>query len=213
MINRITGTLEQVDQTSALLDMGGGVWYEVLVPAVDAQRLAKSLQQQIVLHTIHYIEGDPSRGAQTPRLVGFASPKDREFFRLLTKVKGLGNRKALKALAREVGEIATAIARGDVDFLTDLPEIGKRTAEQIITELRKKVDGFITGGAAAGAAAIPSAPSEPAAQAMTILVQLGEKRADAATMVQRAMAAAPEAKTPEAIIQQVYRLRASGAAK
>ena len=86
---------------------------------------------------------------QILRLVGFANPRDREFFRLLTKVKGLGMRKALKALAREVGEIATAIARGNVDFLTDLPEIGKRTAEQIVTELRKKVDDFVTGEVAA----------------------------------------------------------------
>jgi holliday junction DNA helicase RuvA len=209
MIARIAGQIEDVTDSTVLIDLGSGLWYEVLVPAVDAQRLAHWPDRDVVLYTIHYVEGDPARGAQTPRLVGFLSQKDREFFRLLTKVKGLGVRKALRALAKDVGDIAAAIVRGDAEFLTDLPEIGKKTAETIIAELRKKVADFAAGGAAvaaAGAAEVGSL-SEPAAQAVAILVQLGEKRADALAMVQRAVAAGGEQEAPEAIIQQVYRQR------
>jgi Holliday junction DNA helicase RuvA len=208
MIARIAGRIEEVTDTTALIDLGGGLWYEVLVPAVDAQRLKNRADREVVLYTIHYVEGDPARGAQTPRLVGFLSQTDREFFRLLTKVKGLGIRKGLKALARDVGEIASAIAHGDELFLTHLPEIGKKTAQTIIAELREKAAEFATGGAAAVAAACSL--NEPAAQAVAILVQLGEKRADALAMVQRATAAEDVPETTEAILQQVYRLRGSG---
>ncbi|HAU36267.1 MAG TPA: hypothetical protein DCX07_00935, partial [Phycisphaerales bacterium] len=71
MIARIAGRLEQVGEGTALVDAGAGLWYEVLVPAFDVDRLARRVGQDVVLHTIHYHEGDPSHGAVTPRLLGF----------------------------------------------------------------------------------------------------------------------------------------------
>ena len=211
MIARIAGRIEEVTDTTALIDVGSGLWYEVLVPAVDAERLRGRAGREVVLYTIHYVEGDPSRGAQTPRLVGFLTEKDRDFFRLLTKVKVLGIRKGLKALARDVGDIAAAIAHGDETFLTHLPEIGKKTAQTIIAELREKVAEFATGGAPAVAAV--GNLGEEASQALAILVQLGEKRADALAMVQRAMASADAMESTEAILKQVYQLRGAGGAR
>jgi len=207
MIARITGRLEEVTERSALMDAGGGLWYEVLVPAYQLEPLRRRLGQEVVLHTLHYLEGDPSRGAQQPRLVGFATEAERDFFRLFTTVKGIGIRRGLRALIRPVSEVAAAIAEKDASFLIALPEVGKRTAEQIIAELAGRVDEFAGEIAPAAEAELP----EAAAEAQAVLIQLGERRADAAALVQRVLAVAPELETPEAIIQHVYRLKAGGA--
>ena len=206
MIARIIGRLEQVTDTAALIDVGGGLWYEVHVPACEIDRLGRSVGREIVLHTIHYLEGDPSRGAQQPRLVGFASETDRDFFRLFTTVKGIGIRRGLRALVRPPAEVAAAIAAKDAKFLVALPEIGKRTAEHIIAELAGRVDELAGEMVPAGQAELP----EAAAEEQAVLIQLGERRPDAAALVERVLAVAPELDTPEAIIQQVYRLKAGG---
>jgi len=204
MIARITGRLEEMGDGAVLIDAGAGLWYEVLVPACDVERLARRVGQDVVLHTIHYLEGDPARGTQQPRLVGFANETDRAFFRLFTTVKGIGARKALRALVRPPSEVAAAIANKDSKFLLALPEIGKRTAEQIIAELSGRVDEF------AGEAVKAETPelTDAAAEALAVLVQLGERRGDAAALIQRVLTADPELKSPETIIQRVYRLKA-----
>jgi len=94
MIARITGRLEELHDGVALVAAEGGLWYEVLVPAFDTTALARRAGQEVVLHTIHYVEGDPARGAQTPRLIGFLAESDRAFFRVFTTVKGMGIRRA-----------------------------------------------------------------------------------------------------------------------
>ncbi len=207
MIARLTGRLQEVAGAAILVDTGGGLWYEVLVPACDIERLTRRVGQEVVLHTIHYIEGDPSRGNVVPRLVGFLSETDRAFFRTFTTVKGIGIRKALRALARPIPEIAAAIQAKDPKPLTLLPEIGKRTAEQIIAELQGRIDEFAP---AVGAAATADALGEGAVEAVAILVQLGERRPDAVALVERVLAVAPELTGAEEIITQVYRLKAGG---
>jgi len=206
MIARITGRLESIADGAAVIDAGAGLWYEVMVPSCDVERLSRRAGQEVVLHTIHYLEGDPGRGMQQPRLIGFLNEADRGFFRLFTTVKGIGARRALRALVRSPGEVAAAIANKDAKFLVALPEIGKRTAEQIIAELSGRVDEFA--GELAGEPAADL--SEAAAEALAVLVQLGERRADALALIQRVLAVAPDLAGPEPIIQQVYRLKAGG---
>ena len=183
------------------------MWYEVHVPACDVERLARRVGQEVVLHTIHIVEGDPARGQVAPRLIGFSSEADRDFFKTFTKVKGIGVRKALRALVRPVAEIAAAIEAKDARFLVALPEIGKRTAEQIIAELHGKVERF-------AGEAIPTPEisdlSKAGNEAVSALVQLGEKRPDAIGLVERVLAVAPEAQTPEEIIRRVYKLKVGG---
>ena len=106
---------------------------------------------------------------------------------------------------RPIGEVAAAIQSKDAKFLVALPEIGKRTAEQIIAELHGKVD-------AVRRRRGPGRPPRrscrrPAAEAVAVLVQLGERRPDALALVERVLAVAPELTTPEEIIQQAYRLK------
>lgn len=212
MISRISGQLEEVSSTSAMLSVGE-FWYEVMVPACDIGKLSGRLGHQIVLHTIHTIEGDPSRGQVMPRLIGFLAEGDREFFKTFTKVKGIGARKALRALVRPISEIAAAIENKDAKALVALPEVGKRTAELIIAELHGKVGEFAGDYSAELTTASGEAVtiSEAGSEAIAILIQLGERRPDAIAFVDRVLAVSPELESPEEIIQQVYKLKASGA--
>ncbi len=205
MIARIAGRLEETTDGSALIDAGAGLWYEVLIPACDLERLSRRLGQDVILHTIHYLDGDPSHGQQTPRLIGFASEGDRDFFRVFTTVKGIGVRRALRALVRPVGEVAAAIQGKDSKVLISLPGIGKRAAETIIAELNGKVDAF-AGEVAPAEAEIPEAGEE----ALAVLVQLGERRADAMALIERVLAVSPELGSAEEIIQHAFKLKAGG---
>ncbi len=211
MITRITGQLEEVSSTSAMISVGA-FWYEVMVAACDVGKLSSRIGREIVLHTIHTVEGDPSRGQVTPRLIGFLAEGDREFFKTFTKVKGIGARKALRALVRPISEVAAAIENKDAKILVALPEIGKRTAEQIIAELHGKVSQFAgeyssETDAKAGEVSTMSAAGT---EAIAVLIQLGERRSDAIALVDRVLAVASELETPEEIIQQVYKLKAGG---
>ncbi|MBT3278722.1 MAG: Holliday junction DNA helicase RuvA [Phycisphaerales bacterium] len=209
MITRISGRLEELRSASAVVSTGGGLWYEVMIPSCDAGYFNGRVGEQVVLHTLHYIEGDPSRGQVIPRLIGFRDEQSREFFTLFTKVKGIGMRKALRALVRPIGEIAMAIETKDAKLLVSLPEIGKRTAETIIAELHGKLDAFAEVITEDGEIVTPGEMPDSAAAAIDVLVQLGEKRADATEWVRRVLAVAPELETASAedILAAAYKLK------
>src|SRR5947208_8697397 len=98
----------------------------------------------MTFHTIMYLQGDASGGNIEPRLIGFLQRSDKKFFEKFITVKGIGPKKALKALALPAGEIAQAIESRDTRFLVGLPQIGKRMAEQIVAELAGKATKFAT---------------------------------------------------------------------
>lgn len=204
MIARITGQLDELLDGAIILTVGP-IAYEVLIPACDNERLPRRLGQPVTFHTIHYLEGDPSHGQVTPRLIGFLNETDRAFFRVFTTVKGIGVRKALSALVKPISEIAGAIQAKDAKILSSLPGVGARSAERIIADLHGKVDSFAGEFSPADSG---QALSEAAAEAIAVLVQLGEKQADAASLVERVMAVAPELDQPETIIQTAYKLKA-----
>src|SRR5215213_9293356 len=141
MIASLTGTLAHVDEDRIHLQVGP-ILYELLVPAADVTRLNDDVGLEMTFHTMMYLQGDANGGNIEPRLLGFLRREDKKFFEKFITVKGIGPRKALKALAMPVGEIAQAIESKDARALTELPEIGKRTAEQIIAELSGKVQEF-----------------------------------------------------------------------
>ena len=207
MIARITGRLDEVGATSVLVDTGDGLAYEVLVPSCDVGRYASRLGQPLTLYTLHIIDGDPGRGPMTPRLIGFMTEKDREFFKIYTTCKGVGMRKALKSLAQPIPQVAAAIENKDDTFLKSLPEIGKRTAETMIATLHGRLGEFAD--SAISASEVPQL-SGAGAEALAVLVQLGERRADAEMWISRVLAVAPELTAAEEIIQHVYRIKAGG---
>src|SRR3982751_1377628 len=144
MISSLTGKLKRVDDDRVFLE-AGPMQFELLVPAADVTELQASLGEDLTLHTIFYLAGDPTRGGLEPTLIGFLRPEDKQFFELFTTVKGIGPRKALRALTTSTGDIAHAIESKDTRFLSGLDGIGKRMAEQIVAELSGKLEKFATG--------------------------------------------------------------------
>ena len=80
--------------------------FEVLIPEHARKQLQGKLGEFVTLHTVFYIEGNQMGGKMLPRLVGFLSPWDREFFDIFCSVDSVGVRKALRAMARPVRELA-----------------------------------------------------------------------------------------------------------
>ncbi len=218
MISRIEGVLEDVVDGVAEVRVAGGFVYEVLVPACDAGELLMRQGKEVAFTTLHYFESQGQGSHFVPRLIGFSSREQREFFELLTTVKGIGNRKALRAMQVSHGRMAEAIAAGDAKFLSTLPEIGKRTAESTIVELKGKLDPFLKDPSAtrralekSAVAAAPVIATGPAADAEEVLVALGEQRAQARTKIERVVAAAGgETLGADEIVTRALRTRGVG---
>lgn len=208
MISSIEGELVEVEDGRARVRCGGLV-YEVLIPAADRGRMSTVVGQVVNLHTIHLLEGTAQGTSFRPRLIGFASPTDRAFFELFTTVKGIGSRKALRVMELPVGRIALAVADGDIDLLKSLPEVGKRTAETIIMELKDKVAPFADpgSGGTTGENTVQEAISEFAQEAIAVLLQLGEPRLRAEELVERVTRADPSIETADGLVTAALRLK------
>jgi Holliday junction DNA helicase RuvA len=214
MLTRLTGTLESIRDNAAVVALPGGIAYQVLLPAYLAKRfeaqLLESTALPVTLHTLQYLDS-PNQGASfIPRLVGFASARDREFFETFTTVKGIGNRKALRAMAVEPAAIARLIVAKDAHGLQKLPEIGKRLGETIIAELSGKVDGFLSDSeiealsSSARSEISPASTLSIAAQeAVAALIALGETPAEAQRKVERVIAVSPD-KDADSILAAVF---------
>lgn len=205
MITRIEGELIDVHDGRAELRYGAMV-YELLIPAIDTQRLSRLIGEAVEFHTLHYLESQGQGSSYLPRLIGFSSAADRRFFELFTSVKGLGNRKALRAFELPVTEIAAAIAAKDTDILKSLPEIGKRTAETIVVELSGKVEQFIEVKSASGT---PTTDAQATLihDAVAVLVQLGENKLTARHLVDRALASDESINTPDQLVATAFRMK------
>ncbi|HIA20407.1 MAG TPA: Holliday junction DNA helicase RuvA, partial [Planctomycetaceae bacterium] len=141
MITNISGTLTQLVEDRATLQVGP-LAYEVLIPEFVRRQLQASMGQEISLHTIFYLDGNPTQGRLSPRLVGFLNQVEREFFELFCSVDGVGAKKALRAMVRPVKDVATLIENQDVKGLSGLPGVGPATGERIIAKLRRKMPKF-----------------------------------------------------------------------
>ncbi len=200
MLARIIGRIEFVDTTTALIAPEPGLAYEVLLPLHLADRLAARLGEDVTLHTMEYLEAVSQGSSFRPRLLGFETRQERAFFERLTRVKGLGAKRALRAMAEPAGEIAAAITRRDAVFLQRLPEIGKRLAETIIAELHGKVDAFSDVAASGKVVTRPGA----AEQAIAALERLGQSRNEAERLVTKAIEREPALDSPDAILAAAF---------
>ena len=207
MISSLKGELVRVVGEGVELSIGPATVH-VLTPAADAETLAGLVGQDVEFATVFYLEGDASGGNLTPRLIGFLRPGDRGFFEQFITVKGIGPKKALRALAVPASEIAAAIESRDIKGLTKLPQIGKRAAEQIIATLSGKVAAF-AGDAVIATPSATAAKSSDEEDAIATLVALGEKRADAEALLDRARKNEPDAMSSgaDAIVQAMLRAR------
>lgn len=208
MIVRIRGILSDIQGESVIIDREG-LAYEVLVCGYALGELRANLGQSVTLHTMEYYEASSMGGNLTPRLVGFLHPEDRAFFLRIITVKGLGVRKAVKALVQPTARVAAAIEGADARQLAQLPGIGKRVADQMIAELKGKVSAFVVGGGEDE----DSRPAEAQAlnsdqrDALEVMVALGEKRIEAERWLERARQRHPDTQGAQEWVRLAYRIR------
>jgi holliday junction DNA helicase RuvA len=202
VITRIRGELAELTERTALVHVEA-ITYELLIPAANVPELLGKIGQSIEFFTLYYFEGQSQGSSFLPRLIGFSSERDRAFFELFTTVKGIGNRKALRALVRPFAETAAAIANRNAKALTEMPEIGKRSAETIIAELHGKVDLFVGEIASTIEVTMPSFSED----AIAMLVQLGETKRDANRLVKLAFNTDPDIETADQLVQTSFQLK------
>ena len=161
-------------------------------------------QNPQTFYTIYYIDGGLGGGHLTPKLVGFLDPLDREFFEMFTTVPGVGFMRALKCLVRPLNEIALAIERGDTGFLKELPFIGAKTAERIVTELRGKMAKFALAHSEEPLSVEQESSSELRQEALQVLGQLEYTRSEAQRIADGIFARHKNVKTIEDFLRKVF---------
>jgi len=202
VITRITGKLIALADDSLTLRLGG-FEYQVLIPEFTRRQLQAEVNREISLHTIDYLEGNPMQGRMTPRIIGFTTAVEREFFELVCSVDGVGVRKALRAMVRPVREVATAIEEQDAKALSGLPGIGPAMAERIIAKLRRKVPKFalMVAQKEAGEAAVrPDVVSET----FEVLRTLGHSESDARRLMDAALSTKKKFNDVQSLLQAIY---------
>lgn len=205
MITKITGTPVTVTGDALTLSVGA-FEYQVLIPEFARRHLQEKIGKEISLHTIEYLEGNPMQGRMTPRLIGFLSNIEREFFELFCQVDGVGVKKALRAMIRPVEEVAQLIEDQDAKGLTGLPGVGPATAERIIAKLRRKVPKFalLVGREALAGSDVPR---DLVSEAFEVLRALGHSESESRRLIDDTIAQKKKYKDVEALLHAVYEQR------
>lgn len=204
MITKISGVLSALTETTATIE-ATPFEYEVFVPDFTRRGLQGSLGGAVSLHTIQYIDGNAQKGGRlTPRLVGFNSEIERQFFELFCSVPGLGVKKALRAMVRPVKDIANGIEQQDVKALTTLPGIGPAMAEKIVAQLRRKMAKFALLVQQEKVEEATNVERSIVDETYQILVALGHSESDARRLLEEPIASKKKFSDVEALLQAVY---------
>jgi len=209
MITKITGMVNRVLDDETRLQVGP-LEYQVLVPEFVRRQIQGQVGQELTLHTSEYMDGNPMQGRVVPRLIGFSTESELEFFELFCTVDKVGVRKALKALVRPVKEIADAIQRQDTKWLTTLPGIGPATAEQIIATLRRKVTKFAlmaepSANGDAGSISAAAVDGDMIEDAYQALLSVGHSPMEARNRLDKVLTTGRKFPTVEDILLEVYK--------
>jgi Holliday junction DNA helicase RuvA len=189
MIGRLSGTLLEKHPPQILVD-AHGVGYELDVPMSTFYNLPAQ-GEKVTLHTHFSVREDAQQ------LYGFLTAKEREVFRILIKISGVGPKLALAVLSgMSVDELAQAVATQETGRLVKVPGVGKKTAERLLLELKGKL-----------ADALPVSAAGPAAvthDALNALMALGYSDKEAAPALKQL----PEGLSLEESIRQALKLLA-----
>ncbi|MBB6261274.1 Holliday junction DNA helicase RuvA [Paenochrobactrum gallinarii] len=183
MIGKLKGVVDEIAEDHAIIDVHG-VGYVVFCSARTLGNLPSSGEATVLLIET-YVRED------VLRLFGFGTALEREWFRLLQSVQGVGAKVALAVLgALTPSELANAIALRDLAMLTRAPGVGKKVAERLVTELKNKAPAFA--GEASGSMGLKQELGEGVASsavtdAVSALANLGYSREQAANAVAAAI--------------------------
>jgi Holliday junction DNA helicase RuvA len=192
MITYLDGTLREVWPTQVVVEVHG-VGYEVLIPLSSYDRLPQPGQPVRLLTHLQVRE-------DAHILFGFASPEERDLFRLLvTRVSGVGPKLALAVLSgMDVMRFKAAVVDSDIASISKISGLGKKTAERIVLELKDKL-GVAAAWEAASADKAPSVEARAANDAVLALIALGYRQVDAAKCVREVALKNKEAGTEELV--------------
>ncbi|KAA5545350.1 Holliday junction DNA helicase RuvA [Roseiconus nitratireducens] len=206
MILTIAGKLSSVTESSVAIQ-SDPFEYEVLVGDYTRRQLQGQIGQSIRLHTMDYIEGNAQGGGRlTPRLVGFSTEPERQFFDLFCSVDGVGVKKALRAMVRPVKELAVMIEQQDAKGLSALPGIGPATSERIIAKLRRKMPRFalMVDQSAGPAGESAGESNQVVSETFDALITLGHTESDARKLIDEALASKKKFKDTESLLTAIY---------
>ena len=180
MIAKLSGRLDETGDDWAIVDVQG-VGYLVHCSTKTLSALGE-VGEACTVHT------DLQVSENDMRLLGFAESAERDWFRLLTQVQGVGSKVALAILsALSTGELRDACAGGDAAMVARAQGVGPKLAGRIVNELKDKA-GALPGGGIAGVAGVSVPKGGASADAVSALENLGFKPAIAAQAVARAQA-------------------------
>ncbi|MGD9302391.1 MAG: OB-fold domain-containing protein [Desulfobacterales bacterium] len=205
MIGYIEGKILKKEEDRILV-LTNQIGYEVLLPGIVMESLQdKQIGDDISL----YIFYQQTERQPRPILIGFNLEIEKEFFQYFISVEDIGPLKAAKALTVPVRDIATAIEAAEINTLTKLKGIGRRTAQKIVATLEGKMGKFAL---IRPEDRIADAPVEDfSKQVLDVMIsQLGHKMADARQMIDKAMKRNSTIKTAEELFEEVYRGEKSG---
>jgi Holliday junction DNA helicase RuvA len=197
MIGKLRGVIDSYGEDWVILDVGG-VGYQVHCSARTLQALP-AVGEAAMLSIETYVREDQIR------LFGFASDLEREWFRLLQTVQGVGARVALAVLGTmKPGDLATAIALQDKAALVRAPGVGKKVAERIVAELRDKAPAYSSADPMVvrlQAELEDRRAPRPVTDAVSALVNLGYAQVQASAAIAAASRSAGEAANAETLIR------------
>ncbi|MEW4449144.1 Holliday junction branch migration protein RuvA [Qipengyuania sp. JC766] len=201
MIAKLKGLLDETGADWAVIDVGG-VGYLVHCSARTLSALGEKGEGCTVYTDLQVSENDM-------RLLGFAEAGERDWFRLLTSVQGVGSKVALAILsALSAGELQSACAQGDAAMVARAQGVGPKLAGRIVNELRDKA-GAMPGGGGNGAVSAAAPVGGASSDAVSALENLGFKPAVAARAVATAQAELGEGATEGDLIRVALK-RAAG---
>ena len=198
MITFLKGTLTDALPTQVVVEVNG-IGYEVLIPLSSFEKLP-ALGQAVTLKTQLVVRED----SQT--LYGFATDDERDLFKMIQNVTGIGPRLALNVLSgMDVASFKMAVGTGDVKRLSSINGIGKKTAERMVLELKDKV-GKADGELPAVIGQAPSVADKNIVDTVAALEALGSKPTEAMKAAQAAQAMLG----PQAAVEELVRAALKG---
>jgi Holliday junction DNA helicase RuvA len=195
LISYIKGTLAEKSPARIVIETNG-VGYEVLIPLSSYDALPR-VGEEVTVQTHHHVRED------TQQLYGFATDKERQLFRMLISVSGIGPRLALGILSgANVDGFCEAVVGEEVDLLTAIPGIGKKTAQRLIVELKGRIEEEeVLVAVGKGLAAADSGTRE----AIEALMALGFTRSVSKKAVEKAAGGSEGSRCVEELVRSALR--------
>jgi len=202
VIGYLEGRIIKKEEDRILL-LVNHIGYEILLPANVMETIGPAGTEDLISLYIYYYQTERQ---PKPTLIGFNLEAEKEFFQYFISVEAIGPMKAVKAMTIPAREIARAIEEDDVNRLTKLNGIGKRTAQKIIATLEGKMGKFALINSGDKSIQTVVRDEDYSELVFDVLItQLGYKPADAKKMIAEALERNTDIGSPEALFDEVYR--------